>query len=37
MIINAYKSELEADPEKSIRTLQQEISKEQGIGATTIS
>lgn len=37
MIINAYKSKLEADPEKSIRTLRQEISKELGIGSTTIS
>jgi len=37
MIINAYKAKLEADPEKSIRTLRQEISKELGIGSTTIS
>ncbi|XP_003241398.1 uncharacterized protein LOC100568659 [Acyrthosiphon pisum] len=37
MIINAYKAKLEADPEKTIRTLRQEISKELGIGSTTIS
>ncbi|XP_060881942.1 uncharacterized protein LOC132953567 [Metopolophium dirhodum] len=36
-IINAYKSKLEADPEKSISTVRQEISKELGIGTTTIS
>ncbi|CAI6363976.1 unnamed protein product [Macrosiphum euphorbiae] len=37
LIINTYKSKLAADPEKSIRILRQEISKELGIGATTIS
>ncbi|KAL4091106.1 hypothetical protein QTP88_025846 [Uroleucon formosanum] len=37
MIINAYKSKLETDPEKSLRTLRDEISRELGIGSSTIS
>ncbi|XP_022160092.1 uncharacterized protein LOC111026344 [Myzus persicae] len=37
MIINAYKSKLESDSTKSLRTIRQELSKELGIGATTIS
>lgn len=37
LIINAYKSKLEADPKKSLRKLREELSNELGIGATTIS
>ncbi|XP_022167266.1 uncharacterized protein LOC111031563 [Myzus persicae] len=37
LIVNAYKSKLESDPEKTMRSLRQEISKELGIGVTTVS
>lgn len=39
MIINAYKTKLEAYPQKSlsVTTVQQELSSELDIGATTIS
>lgn len=37
MIVNAYKYKIEADPEISIRELRGILSKELGIGETTIS
>ncbi|XP_026818991.1 uncharacterized protein LOC113557623 [Rhopalosiphum maidis] len=37
IIINAYKSKMNSDPTKSLRIIRQELSKELGIGATTIS
>ncbi|XP_060855582.1 uncharacterized protein LOC132933290 [Metopolophium dirhodum] len=37
IIINAYKSKMNSDPTKSLRIIRQELSKELGIGAMTIS